>query len=196
MSLAAVPPNDFADVVSRDVTDPWWDQFNYMTDEYQSDVPTLHVNSWYDFGARETIYEFETMRKQSVSKLARDNQFLLISPTTHCRSEFISADDLVGDRDVGDARFDYWQLYFRWYDYWLKGEQNGVTAMPRVQYYLMGKNEWRSASDWPIPGTRFTKYYLRSGGHANSLNGDGLLSTVPPRNEPADRFTYKMLLNR
>jgi len=190
MSLAAVPPNDFADVVSRDVTDPWWDQFNYMTDEYRSDVPSLHVNSWYDFGARETIYEFETMRRNSVSKLARDNQFLLISPTTHCRSEFISADDLVGDRDVGDARFDYWQLYFRWYDYWLKGEQNGVTTMPRVQYYLMGKNEWRSASDWPIPGTRLTKYYLRSGGHANSVNGDGVLSTTAPHAEAADQFTY------
>jgi putative CocE/NonD family hydrolase len=190
MSLANVPPTDFADIVSRDVTDPWWDQFNYMTDDYRSDVPSLHVNSWYDFGARETIYEFEVMRERSVSRLARDNQFLLISPTTHCRSEFVSADDLVGERDLGDARFDFWKLYFKWYDYWLKGEQNGVTSMPRVQYYLMGKNEWRTAADWPIPGTRLTKYYLRSGGRANGLNGDGVLSTTAPHDEPEDRFVY------
>ncbi len=144
MSLAEVPPNDFADVVSRDVTDPWWNQFNYMTDDYRSDVPTLHVNSWYDFGARETIYEFEVMRRQSASRLARDNQFLLISPTTHCRSEFITADDHVGERDVGDARFDYWSMYFNWFARWLMDDADAIASMPRVHYYLMGKNEWRT----------------------------------------------------
>jgi hypothetical protein len=190
MNLAEIPPNDFADVVSRDVTDSWWDQFDYMTDDYKSDVPTLHVNSWYDFGARETIYQFETMRRKSASKRARENQFLLMSPTTHCRSEYISADDLVGERDLGDARFDYWDVYFKWFAHWLRDEANEVTAMPRVQYYLMGRNEWRSASDWPIPGTRFTRYYLHSGGRANSLNGDGSLSTVRPDEEPADQFVY------
>ena len=56
MTVAGAPPNDFADAVSRDVTDPWWDQFHYMTDDYRSDVPALFVNSWYDYGARETIF--------------------------------------------------------------------------------------------------------------------------------------------
>jgi putative CocE/NonD family hydrolase len=189
MKLADVPPNDFADVVSRDVTDPWWDQFNYMTDNYRSDVPALHVNSWYDFGARETIYEFETMRKNSLSATARNNQFLIMSPTTHCRSEVVKADDLVGERDLGDARLNYWDIYLRWFDYWLK-DRNDIFSMPRVQYYLMGKNEWRTAADWPIPGTQFTKFYLHSGGSANSLNGDGTLSPVAPGDEPADRFVY------
>ena len=190
MSLADVPPNDFADVVSRDVTDPWWNQFNYMTDGYRSDVPTLHVNSWYDFGARETIYEFEVMRRQSVSKVARDNQFLLISPTTHCRSEYITADDRVGERDVGDARFDYWSVYFNWFARWLLDDADAIASMPRVQYYLLGKNEWRRASDWPIPGTVPTRFFLRSAGRANSLNGDGSLSTTAPGDDPADSFTY------
>jgi len=190
MKFAGAPPTDFADAVSRDVTDPWWDQFHYMTDEYRSDVPALFVNSWYDFGARETIFEFEMLRKNSVSALARDNQFLLLSPATHCRSEYLGADDRVGERDVGDARFDFWSVYLKWFAYWLKGEKNAVTEMPRVQYYLMGKNEWRSAPDWPVPGTRLTKFFLRSAGHANSLSGDGALSNEPPGNEAADSFTY------
>jgi putative CocE/NonD family hydrolase len=194
MKAAGAPPTDFADAVSRDVTDPWWDQFHYMTDDYHSDVPALFVNSWYDYGARETIFEFEMLRRNSVSALARDNQFLLLSPTTHCRSEALAADDRVGDRDVGDARFDFWSVYFKWYAYWLKGEKNAVTSMPRVQYYLMGKNEWRTASDWPVPGTRLTKFFLGSAGHANSLNGDGMLSSepskVPSGDEASDSFTY------
>ncbi len=190
MRQAGAPPNDFVDAISREVTDPWWDQFHYMTDDYRSDVPALFVNSWYDFGARETIFEFEMFRKHSVSALARNNQFLLISPTTHCHSESVTAEERVGQRDLGDARKDYWKIYLNWFGYWLKGEKNAVTSMPRVQYYLMGKNEWRSASDWPIPGTHLTKFYLSSDGHANSLNGDGALSTNPVSHDQVDNFIY------
>ena len=190
MKVAGAPPTDFVDAISRDVTDPWWDQFHYMTDDYHSDVPSLFVNSWYDYGPRETIYEFEMMRRQSVSALARENQFLILSPTTHCRSETVGADDPVGDRDVGDARFDYWSVYLKWFAYWLKGDKNAITSMPRVQYYLMGKNEWRSATDWPVPGTHPTKFFLSSAGHANSLLGDGTLSTKAAHGAAADSFTY------
>jgi len=58
----------------------------------------------------------------------------------------------------------FWEVYLKWYAYWLKGDTNGITDMPHVQYYLMGRNEWRSADAWPIPGTEFRRYYLHSGG--------------------------------
>src|SRR4051794_16255440 len=55
----------------------------------------------------------------------------------------------------------------------------------------MGANTWREADDWPIPGTRFTRYYLHSYGTANSGNGNGSLSVEAPRaDEPADHFRY------
>ncbi|HTO63088.1 MAG TPA: CocE/NonD family hydrolase [Bradyrhizobium sp.] len=50
----------------------------------------------------------------------------------------------------------------RWYDHWLKGIDSGMTNQPRVTYWLMGANEWRTAEDWPIPGTRWTRLYLNS----------------------------------
>jgi putative CocE/NonD family hydrolase len=98
---------------------------------------------------------------------------------------------VVGTRDLGDARKDFWSLYLQWYAYWLKGEANAITDMPHVQYYLMGRNEWRSADAWPIPGTEFRRYYLHSGGAANGRYGDGTLMTkAPEREEPADTFVY------
>jgi len=184
------PFTDWEKVVSTDLADPWWDQFPYYKGDEVIDVPTLFVNSWHDFGVNETMWEYNYFQDNAVSETARDNQFVIISPTTHCRSEFMTAPTVIGERDLGDARFDFWSLYIAWYDYWLKGEDNGVTDMPHVQYYLMGKNQWRSAADWPIPGTRFTRYYLHSGGGANSLDGDGTLSTKAPKREPADRITY------
>jgi len=93
---------------------------------------------------------------------------------------------------MGDARFEYDQLTYDWFDYWLKGEDNGVLEKtPKVQYYLMGKNEWKSSSTWPPEGAEMVTYFLDSGGKANSLFGDGRLTTnAAGMEEPTDTFTY------
>jgi hypothetical protein len=54
----------------------------------------------------------------------------------------------------------------------------------------MGANKYQEESDWPPPQTKTTRYFLHSGGSANSLAGDGGLSTAPPKKEAADKFTY------
>ncbi|MFC1910314.1 CocE/NonD family hydrolase, partial [Chloroflexota bacterium] len=50
----------------------------------------------------------------------------------------------------------------RWYDYWLKGVDTGIMDEPSVKVWVMGDNKWRYADDWPLPETRWTKYYLNS----------------------------------
>ena len=190
MQKANRPHTDWESILTYRLADPWWDQFPYYKGHERIDVPSLFVNSWHDFGVNETLWQFNHFQENAVSGAARDNQFVIISPVSHCDSEIISAPTVIGERDVGDARYDFWTLYVRWYDHWLKGEDNGVTDMPPVQYYLMGMNEWRAADEWPIAGTEFTRYYLTSGGAANSLNGDGVLTTEAPQSGAVDRFTY------
>jgi putative CocE/NonD family hydrolase len=97
---------------------------------------------------------------------------------------------VVGGRDVGDARFEYYKLYLKWFDHWLKGIDNGIEKMPKVQLYVMGRNTWRGEKQWPLARTQYTRYYLHSDGHANSRSGTGTLSIKPPDKEPADRYTY------
>ena len=120
----------------------------------------------------------------------RDNQFIVVSPTSHCESENATDHTVVGERDLGDAQFDYWGLYLRWYDHWLKGADNDVTRMPKLQIYVMGDNKWRGENEWPLARTQFTNYYLHSKGKANSAYGDGALSKQGPAQESADNFTY------
>jgi hypothetical protein len=50
----------------------------------------------------------------------------------------------------------------RWYDNWLKNIDTGIMDEPAVRYWVMGANEWRSGSDWPLPETQWTKFYLNS----------------------------------
>jgi len=50
----------------------------------------------------------------------------------------------------------------RWHDHWLKDIDTGVMNEPPVRYWLMGANEWRTGTDWPLPETQWTKLYLTS----------------------------------
>lgn len=54
----------------------------------------------------------------------------------------------------------------------------------------MGKNQWRGENEWPLARTNFTRYYLHSGGSANSRFGNGNLSAERPAEEPPDRYVY------
>jgi len=54
----------------------------------------------------------------------------------------------------------------------------------------MGVNQWRNADDWPLPETRWTRYYLSSRGHAQTAAGDGILTCDAPGAEPRDRYLY------
>jgi putative CocE/NonD family hydrolase len=59
----------------------------------------------------------------------------------------------------------FWQMHdeiLRWYDYWLKGVDTGIMDEPPIKYWVMGENRYRTAGDWPIPETKWTKYYLHS----------------------------------
>jgi uncharacterized protein len=54
----------------------------------------------------------------------------------------------------------------------------------------MGANQWRTDSAWPPSGARVERWYLHSGGGANSLRGDGVLRCETPAGESPDTFLY------
>jgi putative CocE/NonD family hydrolase len=58
-----------------------------------------------------------------------------------------------------------------------------------VRIFVMNRG-WRVEDEWPLARTRNTLFFLHSGGRANTLNGDGVLSLDPPSAEPPDNFSY------
>jgi len=52
----------------------------------------------------------------------------------------------------------------RWFDHWIKGEDNGVMDEPPIKLFVMNENDWKTAEEWPLPETTFTKFYLHDGG--------------------------------
>lgn len=189
MARARGPRTDFDDYLSHRPGDGYWTTQGYATDTTRFDVPALHVNSWLDFGAEQTLFLFNLFKQNAVSPRARDHQYVIISPTTHCASESATEHTKVGDFDVGDARLPYWTTYLSWFDYWLKGVENAIDRLPKVQYYLIGKGEWRTANVWPVPEMQRVNYYLTSRRGANTGAGDGSLDIVRQATGGRDTMT-------
>ena len=103
-----------------------------------------------------------------------------------------SSDRKVGDMDWGEAAaVDGNALALRWFDYWLKGIDNGLDREPPVKVFVMGRNEWRYENEYPLARTDYRPLYLDSAGGANGSHGDGRLSWNKPASDSAsDGFTY------
>jgi putative CocE/NonD family hydrolase len=167
--------------------DGWWRAICYQDKLDRVTVPVLHISGWYDDEQIGTPLNFRGMVDRGGSAEARANQRLLMGPWGHG----INTTAKLGDVDFGpDALIDMRATQQRFFDRWLKGEENGLEEEAPVRIFVMGENVWRDEREWPLARTEFTSYYLHSGGSANSRFGDGRLSTEEPGQEPPDRYTY------
>jgi putative CocE/NonD family hydrolase len=186
------PKSRFEEMITRKPNDPAWYKGGLFHDDMPFNVPSLWMISWFDISISPNLALVDCVRRNAKDSRVADNQFVVISPVCHCAFGSETENTTVGERNVGDARFDYQKLTYNWFDYWLKGEDNGVLEKtPKVQYYSMGLNKWQVSETWPPPDTEMVTLYLNSQGHANSVFGDGELTTQKPCPEDnPDAFIY------
>ncbi|NOY43310.1 MAG: CocE/NonD family hydrolase [Planctomycetes bacterium] len=166
----------------------YWQAISYQTPESYAKikVPSLAISGWFDADFPGTPMNYLAMKKHGGSPEARRPR-MVVGPWYH----IINTNRVAAGIDFGEQAIIDWDGYIlRWFDYHLKGIDNGVLNDPPVHVFVMGRNKWRAAEDWPLPQTQFTKYYLHSGGKANASSGDGSLSTQLPGKEPSDKYTY------
>jgi len=186
------PPSVYEDMIRRKPNDPAWYRGGLYHDDMPFGAPALWFISWFDVSVSPNLALVNYIRSSAKDPEVAANQFAVIAPVTHCGYFRESKETIVGELNVGDATFDYEGLIYKWFDYWLKGEQNGVVKeIPKFQYYTMGLNKWQTAGTWPPAGSKMTAFYLTSKGNANSVFGDGKLTPNRPGSEDKpDAFTY------
>lgn len=185
------PKGIFDKMVVRKPNDPAWFEGGLYHDDKPINVPGFWFVSWYDVSTSPNLALFNHVRNNITNPEAADNQYLVIAPTLHCAYKRATENTIVGKRSVGDARLDYDDQIYKWFDLTLKGETNDFkSTTPRVQYYTMGSNKWQSADTWPPKGAVMTDFYLTSGGKANTRNGDGQLVSKASGKDMPDTFTY------
>tara|TARA_Y100000385_G_scaffold291360_1_gene368879 strand:- start:1184 stop:3064 length:1881 start_codon:yes stop_codon:yes gene_type:complete len=181
----------FDQMIKRKPNDPDWFKGGIYHDDMGFAVPSFWFTSWYDVSITPNLKLFNHVRNNIDDNEISDNQYLVIAPVLHCRYTRATENTIVGERSVGDARLNYDEQIYGWFDLWLKGEENDFKKeTPRVQYYTMGSNEWQQAEQWPPKDSKMTTYYLSSDIGANSLYGDGSLTTTKPTSSGQDNFVY------
>jgi uncharacterized protein len=199
--LAAVdaPHGIFADrmpvdtggaMIKREPNDPAWYKGGLWHDNMRINIPGFWFMSWYDVSIGPNLAAFNHVRKTASPEIA-NQQYAVIAPTLHCAYKRATENTMIGERSVGDARLNYDELTYAWFDHFLKGENNGVLEkMPRVRYFTMGINKWQSSDTWPPAGAQSMSFFLSSGGKANTMNGDGVLAEAAPATDNPDKFEY------
>ena len=182
----------FDKMIVRKPNDKDWFNGGLYHDDMDFGVPSFWFVSWYDVATSPNIALFNHVRNNSSDSFVRDNQYLIIAPTLHCGFTRASENTIVGERNLGDARLNYDEQIYDWFDMILNDIKNDFKEKtPKVQYYTMGINKWQSSEFWPPINTEMTTFYLSSNGNANTLNGDGKLTYLKRKiKDNVDSFFY------
>lgn len=169
--------------IDHPTNDDYWEQANFLDKLQDVRIPVFHQSGWFDGDGIGSKLNYLRMAKHG-----HPYQKLVLGAWGHTDE----AQRFVQGRDFGpDALMDLPRAYLRWFDRWLKGIENGIDKEPLVSLFVMGSNRWVHGPTYPLPQTRFDKWYLTSGGQANTSKGDGKLTREPPAAEtPPDRYTY------
>lgn len=181
LKKAGSPRTIFDQMITWEPGDPRWQQFDFYREGQAIKVPALHIDSWYDL-----VEAYPTTKFYEHASRLSENQYLIMGGSVHCQQGSETDATQIGDRSIGDARFDWAGEIARFLDHFVK---NGNTAYqpPKVRYYLMG-DKWRSSPAWPIEGAVKQRFYLSSKGYANSMLGDGRLLENSDAERKVDSF--------
>jgi len=142
---------------------------NYLKEIRNSGVPVYHWAGWYDMFPKDALLWY--------SNNLTNPQKIAIGPWAHPQ---------LGSLDLATEEL-------RWYDYWLKGNDNGVMSEAPICYYTMGegkKSGWHSAWKWPLPEEKLTNYYFDGikAGSVDSVNDGSLSPALPVTTAGVDEY--------
>jgi len=162
----------FEAFVSHSLSDSWWEDEGYISNDDQFSVATLHVNTWFDQGVQGSFLLAELMQ-ENASHVRAKKQHLLIGPGNHCSSGKLSGDTVrIGDMAIEYEPINYNKIYLDWFDHWLKDKP--VPLPPKISYFDIHGDKWQSADLWPPADVEQLSFFLKSG---NSLSLEPLSQT-------------------
>ena len=165
--------------------DAYWETIDVNRHYAAIRAPALVTGGWYDLYSRGTLESFAGMQAKAGSERARRFSRCVIGPWTHgavVQNLGIGANADLADLHATRLRFRENILH--------DPDADPLPGEPRLRYFMLGTNEWRSAETWPVPGTVDRRLYLHSNGCANSRWGDGALAPVAPGSQRHDEYVY------
>ena len=161
--------------------DKLWQQGNWKDRTNAHRVPALIMSGWFDDNGMGTTEALELYHDYQEKKV-------ILGPWMHAGN----ADYDIHGFALGTnaLRYDMDLICLAWLEHYLKGVDNGIDRTPKVEYYTMGSNQWKTADNWPIPGTSALTFYLDGDQEDAAAVNRGILSVSAPASPSWDSYEY------
>lgn len=166
-----------------DEENEWWQRSNFSRNFHNVKAPMLVISGWYDGDGLGVSETWCGLTQHDVA-----DRRIILGPWEHGPNTTRDVEGVAFGNNAIVYDFDITNL--RWYDHYLKGTDNGIESQPRATYYVVGENAWHTSADWNPVESEVIPCYFSSNGHANSCNGDGLLTWTVPQQEGSDTYRY------
>ena len=161
--------------------DEFWKQGNWKERFGKRKVPALIMSGWFDDNGMGTTEALDLYQDYEEKKV-------ILGPWMHSGN----ADYDIHGFALGNnaLRYDMDLICFAWLEHYLKGVDNGIDRTPKVEYYTMGSNEWKTAENWPVKGTKELVLYLGADKDDAAVLSQGRLTQERPDKEGKDSYVY------
>lgn len=156
-SIDGTPNKWFQRWISHPSFDEYWQQMApYKEDFAQIDIPVLSIDGYYNDSQNSGLYYLREHYKYN----ANAEHYLIIGPYSHFGAQNNRAEEINGYKVDADALINTNQLTYEWFEYiFYKGEKPEILK-DKINYQVMGANEWRSAPSIEQMSNENLKFYL------------------------------------
>ena len=121
----------------------------YLKEINASNIPVYSYSGWWDLA-------FTHGAVKQYMNFTNRGRKLLIGPWSH------GGPININPANPSFSRFNHIGEIMKFFDYYLKGEKNGLEKEAPVHYYTMVEDKWKSASTWPPPNAANQSFYVSS----------------------------------
>lgn len=181
------PMRLYREFLTHPLMNEYWKRIQFTPDDFRSiTIPTLTVTGWFDGDQPGALFYWRGLEQYGTDQ---GRHWLVAGPWTHVQT-FLGGGTKLGDMEFAPSSvIDNKALHLAFFDWCLKQSAPSFDQ-PKVRVYVPGLEAWQTFDRYPPEAVADRTLYLTSGGHANSLAGDGGLSWEAPGDQPPDRFGF------
>ncbi|WFB66754.1 CocE/NonD family hydrolase [Chryseobacterium sp. WX] len=134
----------------------WTSKIPYKRDFAKVNIPVLTFTGYYDDDQRGAFYYYNEHYKYNKNA----DHYLVIGPYDHYGAQGAIKNNLRGYTIDPAANIDHNTLSYEWFDYILKGKKKPGFLKGKVNYQVMGTNQWKSAANIDEISNKKLKLFL------------------------------------
>lgn len=160
--------------------DYWQNMTPYEEDFAQIDIPILSVDGYYNDSQNSSLYYV----RQHYKYRHEAEHYLIIGPYSHFGAQRNGSAEINGYPVDKDALINTNKITYEWFDYIFKNAAKPAVLQGKINYQVMGANEWRSAPSIEEMSNESLKLYL------TNVKKDSIYSLSPEKPQQSD-FLYQ-----